>query len=77
MGKAISDETNVERIEHKSKKNIAIGTVLGYVAILISVAYGLFLTPIIIQHVGQDNYGIYGLSTSVINLFLMDLFDSN
>lgn len=72
MGKAISDETNVERIEHKSKKNIAIGTVLGYVAILISVAYGLFLTPIIIQHVGQDNYGIYGLSTSIINLFLMD-----
>ena len=72
MNKAISDETNIERIEHKSKKNIAIGTILGYIAILISVAYGLFLTPIIIQHVGEENYGIYGLSTSIINLFLMD-----
>lgn len=72
MNKSISDETNIERIEHKSKKNIAIGTILGYVAILISVAYGLFLTPIIIQHVGEENYGIYGLSTSIINLFLMD-----
>lgn len=70
--KAISDETNLDRIEHKSKKNIAIGTILGYIAILISVAYGLFLTPVIIQSVGEENYGIYGLSTSIINLFLMD-----
>lgn len=72
MKKSISDETNLERIEHKSKKNIAIGTVLGYVAILISVFYGLFLTPMIIKAVGEENYGIYGLSTSIINLFLMD-----
>lgn len=70
--KAISDETNLEKIEHKSKKNIALGTILGYVAIAISIVYGLFLTPMIIQHVGDENYGIYGLSTSVINLFLMD-----
>lgn len=72
MKKAISDETNIERIEHKSKKNIAIGTILGYVAILISVFYGLFLTPIIIKHVGEDNYGLYGLCTSIVTLFLMD-----
>ena len=72
MAKSISEETNLERIEHKSKKNIAIGTILGYVAILISVFYGLFLTPIIIKAVGEENYGIYGLSTSIINLFLMD-----
>ena len=72
MKKAISDETNLERIEHKSKKNIAIGTILGYVAILISVFYGLFLTPIIIKHVGEDNYGLYGLCTSIVTLFLMD-----
>ena len=72
MKKAISDETNIERIEHKSKKNIALGTILGYVAIFISVFYGLFLTPIIIKYVGEDNYGLYGLCTSIVNLFLMD-----
>ena len=70
--KSISEETNIERIEHKSKKNIAIGTILGYVAIFISIFYGLVLTPMIIAEVGEQNYGIYGLSTSIINLFLMD-----
>ena len=72
MRKSISDETNIERIEHKSKKNIALGTIFGYLAILISVAYGIFMTPEIIRTVGDSEYGLYGLSSSIVNIFLLD-----
>ena len=68
----ISDETNINRIEHKSKKNMAIGTIIGYLAILVSVAHGLILTPMIITSVGVDNYGLYGIATTLAALFLMD-----
>ena len=70
--KAISDETNLERIEHKSKKNMALGTVLGYIAVLISVVSGLVLVPWLIDKVGKEEYGLYGLATSIISIFLMD-----
>ena len=69
---AISDETNQEKIERKSKKNIALGTIFGYLAIAVSLVYGFFVTPMIIKSVGDQNYGLYSLSTSIINLFLMD-----
>ena len=69
---SISDETNKEKIERKSKKNIALGTIFGYLAIFVSLCYGFFVTPEIIKHVGDQNYGLYSLSTSIINLFLMD-----
>lgn len=68
----ISDETNIQRIEHKSKKNMAIGTIVGYLSILVSLAHGFVLTPMIITSVGVSNYGLYGIATSLIALFLMD-----
>ncbi len=68
----ISDETNIDRIEHKSKKNMAIGTIVGYLAILVSIVHGLVLTPMIITSVGVDNYGLYGVATTLAALFLMD-----
>lgn len=68
----ISDETNIARIEHKSKKNMAIGTIVGYLAILVSIAHGLVLTPMIMSSVGVDNYGLYGIATTLTALFLMD-----
>ena len=68
----ISDETNIDRIEHKSKKNMAIGTIVGYLSILVSVVHGLVLTPMIITSVGVDNYGLYGIATTLTALFLMD-----
>lgn len=70
--RAISDETNVERIEHKSKKNITLGAIFGYLAILVSIASGLILTPWIIDTIGKHAYGLYGLATSIIALFLLD-----
>ena len=68
----ISDETNINRIEHKSKKNMLIGTIVGYLSILVSLAHGFILTPMIITSVGVANYGLYGIATSLIALFLMD-----
>ena len=70
--KAISDETNVEKIEHKSKKNMALGTIFGYIAIFVSFLYGFFLTPEIINFVGDKEYGIYGLATTLITMFIVD-----
>ena len=68
----ISDETNIEKIEHKSKKNIALGTIIGYLSILVSIAHGFFLTTKVMTSVGVDNYGLYGIATSLVSLFLLD-----
>ena len=70
----IADETNAERIEHKSRKNFFLGTIIGYLAVLAGVAYGLFMTPEIIKSpiIGETQYGLYGLANSVITFFLMD-----
>lgn len=69
----ISDEKNLEKIEQKSKKNITIGAILGFVAVFVSIAYGIFMTPEIIRVVGITEYGLYGLSSSIINLFILDI----
>ena len=68
----ISDETNIERIEHKSKKNMALGAIFGYLSILVSVVHGFVLTPMIMDSVGVDEYGLFGIATSIITLFLLD-----
>lgn len=68
----ISDETNIEKIEHKSKKNMALGTIFGYLSILVSVIHGFILTPMIMDSVGVEEYGFFGIATSIITLFLLD-----
>ena len=72
MGRAISDETNTERIERKSKKNMLLGTIFGYLAIGVSIIYGLFLTPEIVAAVGESDYGLYGLTASIMAMLLID-----
>lgn len=72
MSKAISDETNTERIERKSKKNMLLGTIFGYLAIGVSIIYGLFLTPEIVEVVGESDYGLYGLTASIMAMLLID-----
>lgn len=64
-------------IETLSNKKIAAGTVLGYVALLLSIVSGLFFTPWIKENVGNSMYGVYTLAQSVINLFLLDFGLSN
>lgn len=72
MSRAISDETNTERIERKSKKNMLLGTIFGYIAIGVSIIYGLFLTPEIVEVVGESDYGLYGLTASIMAMLLLD-----
>ena len=72
MSRAISDETNAERIERKSKKNMLLGTIFGYLAIGVSIVYGLFLTPEIVEVVGESDYGLYGLTASIMAMLLID-----
>ena len=69
---AIADETSTERIERKSKKNMFLGTLFGYIAIGVSIIYGLFLTPEIVDVVGESNYGLYGLTASIMAMLLVD-----
>ena len=42
-----------ENVERKSRKNIKIGAILGYVGFAINILYGLFLTPWILEVVGD------------------------
>ena len=69
---AIADETSTERIERKSKKNMLLGTIFGYLAIGVSIVYGLFLTPEIVEVVGESDYGLYGLTASIMAMLLVD-----
>lgn len=70
--KYISTETNAEKIEHKSQKNMAIGTVFGYLTVALAVISGLILIPKIMESIGANQYGIYGLATSLVALFMLD-----
>lgn len=73
--KKISEETNIGKIETKSKKNIAIGTIFGYLTVLLAVLSGLILIPWILNPetgIGEEAYGVYGLATSLIALFMLD-----
>ena len=59
-------------VEKASTNQIKIGTILGYVALLISILYGLIITPWIIETIGEGAFGIYTLSNSIISMFLLD-----
>jgi len=70
--KHISDETDLEKIENKSSKNIALGTLFGWASFAVAILSGLFLIPSIISNMGEDYYGIFTLVSSLIALFLLD-----
>ena len=59
-------------MERKLSK-LKAGAVISYVSIGINILSGLIFTPWMIGQIGQSNYGIYTLVTSLINLFLIDL----
>ena len=61
-----------EKIERDSSKNIRIGTILGYFSLALSIVSGLLYTPWIKNTIGKDSYGLYTLTTSLVNLFLID-----
>lgn len=55
-----------------SSKQIKLGALLSYFAIAFNIVAGLIYTPWMITKIGQDNYGLYTLATSLITLFVMD-----
>ena len=55
-----------------SSKQIKLGALISYFAIAFNIVAGLIYTPWMISKIGQSNYGLYTLATSVISMFVMD-----
>ncbi len=55
-----------------SSKQIKFGAVVSYFTIAFNMIAGLIYTPWMITQIGQNNYGLYTLATSLITMFVMD-----
>lgn len=55
-----------------SSKQIKLGALMSYFTIAFNMVAGLIYTPWMIEQIGQSNYGLYTLATSLITLFVMD-----
>ena len=55
-----------------SSKQIRVGAIISYCSIIFNMVSGLIYTPWMISQIGQSNYGLYTLATSVITMFVMD-----
>lgn len=54
------------------KKQLGVGAVISYVAVVVNLVVGLFYTPWMVRQIGQSQYGLYTLANSLITLFLLD-----
>lgn len=55
-----------------SSKQIKLGALFSYFAIAFNMVAGLIYTPWMISKIGQSNYGLYTLATSLITMFVID-----
>lgn len=55
-----------------NKKQIGVGAIISYIAIIVNIVVGLVYTPWMIKQIGKSQYGLYTLANSLITLFLMD-----
>ena len=55
-----------------SSKQIKLGALMSYFAIAFNMIAGIIYTPWMISQIGQSNYGLYTLATSLITLFVVD-----
>ena len=53
-------------------KQIVFGAILSYGAIVFNILSGLLYTPWMIRTIGDDQYALYTLALSIVNLFLLD-----
>lgn len=58
--------------EINSNKQIKIGASISYAAIFLNIAAALLYTPWMVGKIGQSDYALYTLSTSLISIFMMD-----
>lgn len=57
---------------NESNRQIKIGAMISYCAIIISIITSLFYLPWMTRQIGQSNYGLYTLVNSFVTMFLMD-----
>ena len=53
-------------------RQFTFGALLSYGAIAFNIVSGLLYTPWMIKTIGDDQYALYTLSISIINIFLVD-----
>lgn len=54
------------------QKQLKLGALLSYLAIGINIISALIYSPWMLSKIGSDNYGLYTLAASLINMFLLD-----
>ena len=60
---------NTKGIEKNSAKQIKAGAVISYIAVAVSIAFGIIYTPWIISRIGKENYGLYTTAIYFIAFF--------
>ena len=55
-----------------SSQQIKYGAIISYGTIVFHIVAGLIYTPWLLSQIGQSDYGLYTLATSIITLFVMD-----
>ncbi len=58
--------------EIASNRQIKLGAIMSYIAIVINIISGLIYTPWMIQLIGKSDYGLYSLASSFIAIFMID-----
>ena len=48
------------------------GAIVSYITIFVNIIASLLYTPWMLEKIGDSNYGLYTLATSLINIFLLD-----
>lgn len=63
---------NNKPVEEYSRSQIKKATVVSYIALAINILSGFLFTPWLIHKLGNSDYGIYSIGTSIIALLIMD-----
>lgn len=63
----------LKQLTNKLKiSQIKMGAFISYFALAINIVTGLIYTPWMVHKIGQSNYGLYTLATSLIAIFMLD-----
>lgn len=61
-----------QNVEAHSRHQIKLATLVSYISIAVNIISGLLFTPWLIHQLGNGDYGIYSIGTSIITLLIMD-----
>ena len=56
----------------KAEKQIKLGAIISYIALITNILITLFYTPWMVSKIGKDGYGLYTLSISLIGMLMLD-----